>query len=126
MPTPDDQILTDEQIAEIEAVNETYRVDWRYPNQRERIDALCRTVKQLRASDQHNYDLWLTLKERYQHQFTEGRCAKCGIAVQADHDGTDCVAYLQSQLEQLRAEHEGLKSQRDKWKRKYRSVDIND
>lgn len=65
------------------------------------IDALCATVWALRASDEHNYQLWLDLKERHKHKFAsaDGKwsdtCQQCGVTIGDDHDGYDCIAWLQ-------------------------------
>lgn len=37
--------ISEEQLREIEAANEEHRVDWRYPNQKDRIRALCRSLR---------------------------------------------------------------------------------
>lgn len=42
---PDTETLTEEQLKEIEAANEEHRIDWRYPNQKDRIRALCRSLR---------------------------------------------------------------------------------
>lgn len=72
------------------------------------VDALCATVRALRASDQHNYELWLHSKERYAHRFKDGTwpdgtadrfCEQCGISTSDDHAATDCIAHLRFRLQ---------------------------
>lgn len=48
MPDKEVVVRSEEQIAEIEAVNKAYRIDWRYPNHQEHIRALCQIVRALR------------------------------------------------------------------------------
>lgn len=72
------------------------------------IPALIRDWRALKASDQHNYDLWLALKERHAHRFADesgkwaDTCRQCGVTTGDDHDGYDCIAWLQRQNAALR------------------------
>lgn len=52
MTTETTELVTEDQVAEIEAVNKTYRIDWRYPNHREHVDALIRDWRALKAENE--------------------------------------------------------------------------
>lgn len=79
---------------------------------REDVPALCATVRALRVADRHHYDLWLDLKERHKHKFADAdgkwadTCSQCGVTTGDDHDGYDCIAWLQRQLEQVTKERD--------------------
>lgn len=113
---PDTETLTPEQVAEIEArlrqwdrgevSKQTFPVSWA------EADALCRSLRAAWASDQHNYDLWLTLKERHAHKFSNESgawadiCRQCGVTTGDDHDGYDCIAWIQRQNAALRTQNQ--------------------
>lgn len=72
------------------------------------VPALIRDWRAMKASVQHHYDLWLALKQRHAHKFADesgawaDTCQQCGVTTSDDHDGYDCIAWLQRQNAVLR------------------------
>lgn len=86
-------------------------------------DALIRDWRALKVSDQHHYELWLSLKERHRHWFSDTHgawadtCRQCGITTGDDHDGYDCIAWLQRQNAALREQLAEAIRERDEARR---------
>jgi hypothetical protein len=81
--TPNTPILDDDAVVEIEFVNKGYRTDWRYPNQRARINTLCRDWQTLRREIARLTTQWCEcghVKDRHGFFSDHDECYECDQA----------------------------------------------
>lgn len=102
---PDTETLTEERLKEIEAANEEHRIDWRYPNQKDRIRALCRSLRAAWA--EHDTALARVVKfndlsQSHAEQLASARQENAALRTQ-NQTQAESITYFQENEKKLKA-----------------------